>query len=272
MGKQGEIDYLRKLGEGGVRHAIRKPFSDEDVGKNLAQIAAIFTLLPPLPARLLDVGCGTGWTSVFFAKRGYDVLGVDIAPDMIFHANQLKAREGLSNLHFRECDYEHMDYHQEFECAVFYDALHHAVDEELALRKTYQALKPGGLCIASEPGAGHQANPWTQQAVKLYEVTEKDMPPKKIAPLARKVGFRRVMVYPHAYQLNHLFFQLPASGRTTIEENGGESGRGRRMMERLKPRRLVSGIAKQVRIVCRTVQMLAIPYLKGSTGLVVLIK
>ncbi len=261
MGKQGEIDYLRKLGEGGVRHAIRKPFSDQDCGKNLAQIAAIFTLLPPLPARLLDVGCGTGWTSVFFAKRGYEVVGVDIAPDMIFHANQIKAREGLSNLHFRECDYEHLEYHQEFECAVFYDALHHAVDEELALRKTYQALKPGGLCIASEPGAGHQANPWTQQAVRLYEVTEKDMPPKKIAPLARRLGFRRVMVYPHAYQLNQLFFP-----------NMDESGERRRMTDRLKPRRWVSGIAKRLRFVYRTLRMVAIPYLKGSTGLVVLIK
>jgi 2-polyprenyl-3-methyl-5-hydroxy-6-metoxy-1,4-benzoquinol methylase len=38
----------------------------------------VSALLPP-GARVLDVGCGEGRDSVFFAERGFDVTGVDIA-------------------------------------------------------------------------------------------------------------------------------------------------------------------------------------------------
>src|SRR5207244_11070644 len=86
MAKSGEIDYLKNLGAAGVWHAANKPFSDPGCGRYLAELGAILALLPPPPARLLDLGCGTGWTSVFFARAGYDVVGVDLAPDMIAHA------------------------------------------------------------------------------------------------------------------------------------------------------------------------------------------
>ena len=43
----------------------------------------IMQLLPATPARVLDLGCGTGWTSTFLALRGYTVVGQDIAPDML---------------------------------------------------------------------------------------------------------------------------------------------------------------------------------------------
>ena len=37
--------------------------------------------------KLLDFGCGHGYYSVLFAKMGYEVYGVDIAPQNIAHAN-----------------------------------------------------------------------------------------------------------------------------------------------------------------------------------------
>ncbi len=91
MAKTGEIDYLKNLarerGDEAVRHALGKPFTDANCAAYLTEIAAVLALLPPPPARLLDMGCGTGWTSFFFAKAGYHVTGVDIAPDMIGHAS-----------------------------------------------------------------------------------------------------------------------------------------------------------------------------------------
>ena len=79
MAKQGEIDYLKNIGQDGIQHAVHKPFSDPECGKYLSELGAVFTLLPPPPARLLDIGCGTGWTSRFFARRGYEVVGIDMA-------------------------------------------------------------------------------------------------------------------------------------------------------------------------------------------------
>jgi SAM-dependent methyltransferase len=194
MAKQGEIDYLRNIGWAGVRHALDKPYSDPSCGMYLRDIGCILDLLPPPPARLLDLGCGSGWTSVLFARRGYDVVGQDIASDMIDLAEQNKSRAGLDNIRFLVCDYENLPFDAEFDAAVFNESLHHAVDEEAALRSAYRALKPGGICVTNEPGEGHAAVDVTRNAVERYGVTEKDMPPYHIMRQGQKVGFRHFRV------------------------------------------------------------------------------
>jgi SAM-dependent methyltransferase len=42
--------------------------------------------LPPAPARVADLGCGTGTLSVLLAAEGYDVHGVDLSPEMVDRA------------------------------------------------------------------------------------------------------------------------------------------------------------------------------------------
>jgi len=213
MAKTGEIDYLKNIeeeyGEAAVRHAVGKPFSDPNCAAFLSEIAAVLALLPPAPARLLDLGCGTGWTSIFFAKSGYNVTGVDIAPDMIRHADESRQREGQESLQFRTADYEEFDGGGAFDAVVFYDSLHHAVDESAALRCAFRALKPGGICVASEPGHGHQRQHDAVQAMRKYNVTEKAMPPAKIIGLARQIGFRGFHVYPHAFRIQREVFPRP---------------------------------------------------------------
>jgi len=55
------------------------------------QLAA---LLPP-GARVLDLGCGEGRDSVFFAERGAAVTGVDVAADGLDKARRLARRRGV---------------------------------------------------------------------------------------------------------------------------------------------------------------------------------
>ena len=47
-------------------------------------------LLPPVPARVADLGCGTGTLSMLLAELGYAVDGVDFSPEMVRRAT-LKA-------------------------------------------------------------------------------------------------------------------------------------------------------------------------------------
>jgi SAM-dependent methyltransferase len=196
MAKSGEIDYLKNHSPEGVWHAVHKPFSDKDCAGYLFSMGAVFSLLPPRPARLLDLGCGTGWTSLFYARAGYEVVGADIAPDMIHHAEQMRREARLDNVRFVVSDYEEMPFTNEFDGVVFHDALHHAVDEELAVRRAFQALRPGGCCLTVEPGEGHHNSEHAREAVRRFGVTEKDMPPAKIIDLGRRTGFRSFRVYP----------------------------------------------------------------------------
>jgi SAM-dependent methyltransferase len=194
--KQGEIDYLRSIGAEGAQGAFDKPFSHFTCSKNLVDIGLIMSVLPPPPGRLLDLGCGTGWTSAFFARRGYAVTGQDIAPDMIEYAERNKLRYQAEHLDFVVCDYESLAITQPFDCAVFYDSLHHAVDERAALASVYRALRPGGILVTHEPGEGHSTSDDARRAMELYGVTEKDMPPHHIRRLGLELGFSRFEFLP----------------------------------------------------------------------------
>lgn len=45
------------------------------------------------PGRALDLGCGTGTTSVYLAAQGWEVVGVDFAPNAIAQARRRARRE-----------------------------------------------------------------------------------------------------------------------------------------------------------------------------------
>ena len=54
--------------------------------------------------QVLDLGCGDGTTAVPEAKLGADVLGVDIARNLVEAGNARARAEGLANLRFQEGD------------------------------------------------------------------------------------------------------------------------------------------------------------------------
>ena len=87
MAKQDEINCLKNIGTDGAWHALEEPFYDTNCGLYLTYIGTLMSLLPNPPAKVLDLGVGSGWTSVFLARRGYEVTGQDIAPDMIALVN-----------------------------------------------------------------------------------------------------------------------------------------------------------------------------------------
>jgi ubiquinone/menaquinone biosynthesis C-methylase UbiE len=54
--------------------------------------------------KVLDLGCGDGTTAIPAAKLGADVLGVDIASNLVAAGNQRAKELGLSNCRFQEGD------------------------------------------------------------------------------------------------------------------------------------------------------------------------
>src|ERR1700675_4490019 len=56
------------------------------------------------PLRVLDLGCGDGTTAVPLALLGAEVLGIDIAKNLVEAGNKRAARAGLNRLKFQEGD------------------------------------------------------------------------------------------------------------------------------------------------------------------------
>jgi ubiquinone/menaquinone biosynthesis C-methylase UbiE len=54
--------------------------------------------------KVLDLGCGDGTTAIPAAKLGADVLGVDIASNLVEAGNRRVKEEGLTNCKFQEGD------------------------------------------------------------------------------------------------------------------------------------------------------------------------
>ena len=190
MPKLGEIHYLKSIGAGGVEHALNKPFADEWCGRYLGDLGLVMGLLPPPPARVLDLGVGPGWTTAFLARRGYDAVGRDICPDMIELAERNRDRYDAQSAAFEAGDYESLAYRGEFDAALFYDRCTTPRDRALA---TAAQLKPGGVCVTVEPGEGHAAA--SAEVAAAFGVTEKDMPPHHIIAIGREIGFRQFRVY-----------------------------------------------------------------------------
>ena len=59
-------------------------------------------VMPPL--RALDLGCGDGTTAVPLARLGADVVGIDIARNLVDAGNERAAQTGLDRLTFRQGD------------------------------------------------------------------------------------------------------------------------------------------------------------------------
>jgi SAM-dependent methyltransferase len=69
--------------------------SGEELVKSLGITAAM---------RVLDVGCGDGTTALPIARLGAEVVGVDIARNLVDAGNERAAKEGLARLRFQEGD------------------------------------------------------------------------------------------------------------------------------------------------------------------------
>src|SRR3954466_14193494 len=54
--------------------------------------------------KVLDLGCGDGTTALPAAERGADVLGVDIARNLVEAGNRRGKEKGLANIRFQQGD------------------------------------------------------------------------------------------------------------------------------------------------------------------------
>jgi len=212
--KEIESTYYAQIGTEGMAHALRKPFADESRGQLLLSFGAVLALMPPPPARVIDFGCGVGWTTDFLAKSGYQATGVDLSPEAIAAASAAYANE---NARFLVHDYEEpLEDPGTYDVALFFDALHHCTDVEAAIRSAANALRPGGICLVAEPGRGHAHAAGSVEAHERFGVAEQDMPPKLVLATARKVGFRSGQVFPLPAEVQHLLYAVSGTRRTGL--------------------------------------------------------
>ena len=127
-----------------------------DIGK--AQQAFV-DAADQISGSILDAGCGTGDTALFFAARGQRVTGIDFLEEPIKRAKRKGVEQGLAATFLVKDAMSLKDWNERFDCVIDSGLFHVFADAD---RKKYVAglatvLKPGGrlflLCFSDEePG------------------------------------------------------------------------------------------------------------------------
>lgn len=105
----------------------------------------------PKNARILDVACGTGSQSIAFAKKDYNVTGLDISPEMLAKAR--KKAIGLNGLKFINADSSDLPFSENgFDASCISFGLHDMPENVSlsTLKEMARVTKPGGKIIIVE--------------------------------------------------------------------------------------------------------------------------
>jgi SAM-dependent methyltransferase len=99
--------------------------------------------------KVLDLGCGDGTTALPAAKLGADVLGVDIASNLVEAGNKRAAAQGLANLRFQEgdaCDLKDLKDHS-FDLVVSIFGAMFAPKPFDVAKSMVRVTRPGGRIV-----------------------------------------------------------------------------------------------------------------------------
>jgi SAM-dependent methyltransferase len=170
------------------------------------ELHALFNVVraadPPPRARILDVGCGPGWTSHYLGKMGFTVLGFDISEEMLEFARERVAKEPFPphpkprlDVSFLRHDIEAAplaaDAGGPFDLALVDSVLHHFLNPVAALRHLGESLRPGALVAVLESlrpeGAPHDAH--NLEIMRRYHTIERPYTAEQMADVLRLSGF-----------------------------------------------------------------------------------
>jgi SAM-dependent methyltransferase len=97
------------------------------------------------PKKIIDLGSGDGRVAIALAERGYDALGIEINPLLVWQAKRSAKKAALANVVFIRGDYWKMDF-GDYDAVALFGVFY--IMERLE-RKLMEELKPGALVASN---------------------------------------------------------------------------------------------------------------------------
>jgi SAM-dependent methyltransferase len=209
----------------------------DEVGGPPGQLA--MDRLDLLPGqRVVDLGCGSGRTTLELASRvGPDgeVLGVDIAAEMLARGRERAARSGAGNIEFLHADVQVHDLGQaRFDAAYSRFGVMFFTDPVAAFANVRTALRPGGM-LSFVCWQGVFDNEWMLvpgAAVASVTGSLPPMPgpdepgpfsladPDRVRAVLDAAGFESLAIEPHADHVVISEARIPEVALTSIRVGG----------------------------------------------------
>jgi len=161
--------------------------------------ALVKSLGTKTPVRVLDLGCGDGTTAVPLAQQGAEVVGIDIARNLVEAGNRRAKQLGLSRLSFQEGDASDLqgvaDHSFDLTLSVF-GAMFAPKPFDVA-KEMVRVTKPGGRIVMGN----WIPNDPTSFVSQLLKISSAYMPPPPegfISPMTWGVDSHIIERFGHA--------------------------------------------------------------------------
>lgn len=139
--------------------------------------------------RLLDVGCGHGYIHPNLQRFGYEVVGVEVAADVLPLAREANPEVAYIEYNGTELPFEN----DSFDVALAICVMHHVHPEQWAnfSREIHRVLRPGGIVVIFEH---NPINPLTRYVVANNEIDADAvlLSAKTLRNLLQDAGFSEV--------------------------------------------------------------------------------
>jgi ubiquinone/menaquinone biosynthesis C-methylase UbiE len=198
-----------------VYDAFVRPFSTPIFAEALAVLARVV----PRDARALDAGCGAGreLKAVAALLDEGEVVGIDLAEEMVRHAHRAARSAGFDHTAFAQADVGDLPDEMEGAFDLVYCCLahHHYPDPPAAAREVRRVLRPGGLYAIVDPGpawftaAAAPLARWADPGWISFHTEE------QFRDLLLGAGFARVRWHELLPGFALVLAQAPAGGTTT---------------------------------------------------------
>jgi len=141
------------------------------------------------PLRVLDLGCGDGTTAIPLARLGAEVLGIDIARNLVDAGNKRAAEAGLPQLKFQEgdaCNLQGVDDHSFDLTLSVFGAMFAPKPFDVA-REMVRVTKPGGRIVMAN-WIPNDPTSFVSQVLKISSAFTPPPPEGFVSPMTWGVG------------------------------------------------------------------------------------
>ena len=105
--------------------------------------------------KVLDIGCADGLIATLIARKGYEIVGIDVVPEVLENArNFLKEEpeEVQKKVTFQEVWAEELPFFTDsFDTVILAETLEHVSDPFKTLKEAHRVLAKGGKLILTVP-------------------------------------------------------------------------------------------------------------------------
>ena len=212
--------HLSKVGDYFDEHAefwsdlYEKPDSDIDlILANRTRLAVDFVDdNVPDGGVVLDAGCGAGVASMALALKGYSIQGLDIAADLLRHAEERLRKSDVPDdrWQFTHADLVGAELADEsFDAIVALGFIQYQPIESQAMETFHRILKPGGKLVITGP-TKHRMSRWLD--IEHHVKTIK-------RSLSRQSGSKRSAEHERVLEISPHFYS-PGRFRRLLTESG----------------------------------------------------